>query len=46
MAETPSIGNGAQADEKPRKNSRLNYESAALPAELRRRIWPGKIAGK
>ena len=41
-----SIGDGAQADENLRKNSRLNYELAALPGELRRRIWPRKIAGK
>jgi hypothetical protein len=46
MAETRSIGNGAQADENLRKNSRLNYESAALPTELRRRIWRRKITGK
>jgi hypothetical protein len=35
MGETPSVGNGAQADENPRKNSRLNYKSA-LPAEPHR----------
>jgi hypothetical protein len=46
MAETPSIGNRAQADENLRKNSRSNYELAALPAELLRRIWPRKIAAK
>jgi hypothetical protein len=46
MAETRSIGNGAQADENLRKNSRLNYESAALPAELRRRICRRKITEK
>jgi hypothetical protein len=37
MAETFRVGNGAQADENPRNNPLLNYESAALPAELRRR---------
>jgi hypothetical protein len=31
MAET-SLGNGAQADEKPRKKPLLNYESAARTA--------------
>jgi hypothetical protein len=30
MAETPSIRNGVQAGENPRKNSFLNYKSAAL----------------
>jgi hypothetical protein len=30
MAETPSVSNGAQASENPRKNSFLNYKSAAL----------------
>jgi hypothetical protein len=32
----------AQRRENPRKNTLLNYESAALPAELRRRIWPSE----
>ena len=38
MAEMPSVGNGAQAGENERKNSFLNYKSAALPAELCRRF--------
>jgi hypothetical protein len=33
MAETPSVDNGAQADENPRKNSLLNYETVALSTE-------------
>jgi hypothetical protein len=35
--ETPSVSNTAQASENARKNSFLNYKSAALPAELCRR---------
>jgi len=34
----PSVRNGAQASENPRKNSLLNYKSAALPAELCRHL--------
>jgi hypothetical protein len=34
MTEMPSVRNGAQAGEKLRKNSLLNYESPALTAEL------------
>jgi hypothetical protein len=30
MTETPSIGNGVQRSENTRKNSLLNYKSAAL----------------
>jgi hypothetical protein len=37
MAETPSVSNAAQAGENTRKNSFLNYKSAALPTELCRR---------
>jgi hypothetical protein len=40
---TSSVRNGAQAGENPRKNCLLNYETAALPAELRRH-FRGKIA--
>jgi hypothetical protein len=36
MAETPSVHNTAQLSENARKKSFLNYETAALPAELRR----------
>jgi len=35
---TRSVGNAAQAGEKQRKNSFLNYESPALTAELQARI--------
>jgi hypothetical protein len=35
--ETPTVSNGVQAGENTRKNSFLNYETVALPAELRRR---------
>jgi len=34
----PSISNGAQRSENVRKNSFLNYKSAALPAELCRHL--------
>jgi len=34
MAETPSVSNGAQADENGRKNSFLNYKSTTPPAGL------------
>jgi hypothetical protein len=37
MAELPRVRDGMQHSENPRKNSFLNYESAALTAELRRR---------
>ena len=36
MAEITSVSNGVQRNENARKNSVLNYETAALPAELRR----------
>jgi hypothetical protein len=39
MAETPSVRNGAQADENPRKNSFFNYESPALTAELQAPVF-------
>ena len=38
MAETPSISDAVQPGENMRKNSFLNYKSAALPAELCRRM--------
>ena len=41
MAETPSVSNAAQAGENTRKNSFLNYKSAALPTELCRRCLCG-----
>src|SRR5262245_60350763 len=34
MTELPSVSNGVQRSENPRKNSFLNYKSAVLPAEL------------
>jgi hypothetical protein len=37
IADLPSVRNVAQVSENERKNSFLNYETAALPAELRRR---------
>jgi hypothetical protein len=37
MTELPSVSNGVQHCENGRKNSFLNYKSAALPAELFRR---------
>jgi hypothetical protein len=35
--ETPSVSNDAQRGENARKNFSLNYETVALPTELRRR---------
>jgi len=48
MVEIPSVRNGAQAGEKWRKNFLLNYETVALPAELRRQetgrtLHPGDL---
>jgi hypothetical protein len=34
IADLPSVRNAAQVSENARKNSFLNYKSAALPAEL------------
>src|SRR5262245_45868859 len=42
-AETPSVGNGTQANENVRKNSFLNYESPALTAELQAQSALGLI---
>jgi hypothetical protein len=42
MTELPGVSNGVQRCENKRKNSILNYKSAALPAELYRHL-PGKI---
>ena len=39
--ETPSVSNAAQASENARKNSVLNYKSAALPTELCRHFARG-----
>jgi hypothetical protein len=44
MAETPSVSNGVQRSENERKNSFLNYETAALPAELRRHAKRGETS--
>jgi len=37
MAELPSVGNAVQSSEMMRNSLGLNYETVALPTELRRR---------
>ncbi len=44
MVETLSIRSGVQRLENARKNSSLNYETVALPTELRRRDKRPNIA--
>jgi hypothetical protein len=39
MTELPSVGNAVQSSEMMRNSLGLNYETAALPAELRRHEW-------